>query len=471
MTTDISGFVKLCEKFATIDLLGEGPVSLPGLDDLEQAIRRGSVFLPQIYRDAYVAPLLQNLSVIIERLQNEPDIQETLTGAVYEHRTRPDIWKPLDRFLAVISNLYRSFLSKEKLAAIDVPFEAPLPPLAMFQRSSAFGPFTIPSDQVEQLIGVPIGVVSLPATYRFDPLIWATLAHETGGHDITHADPDLLPELQTNILALFGIGSLRPDQPPRDRLLDGLLWRYWMDEATADVYGLLNVGPVFALNQSAFFAALRHAEGLVLPSLSMRSQADPNSPNPLALDPHPTDILRLHLAIGVIENLKDLSPQTRKDYIEILEQVALLCARGINTVEIHGQVALTRDVWIPIDAQRPLVDMQQSARQVGAYLATAKLEALEGHSIQDIETWSDADEVTAQGIMTAFLDEESVVNRGDDAQLLAGATLAVLARPRLYDRVTELLEKALDQSFVQDPIWGLPVPHPVVLRYREGVRV
>ena len=109
--------------------------------------------------------------------------------------------------------------------------------------------------------------------------------------------------------------------------------------------------------------------------------------------------------------------------------------------------------------------MKQSARQVGDYLATAKLQALEGHSIQDIETWSDADEVTAQGIMTAFLDEESVVNRGDDAQLLAGATLAVLARPRLYDRVTELLAEALDQSFAQDPIWGLPTPHPVVLRY------
>ena len=109
----------------------------------------------------------------------------------------------------------------------------------------------------------------------------------------------------------------------------------------------------------------------------------------------------------MIENLKDLSPQTRTSYIDQLEQVATLCARGSNTVEIQGEVALTCDVWIPIDTQRPLSDMQQSARQVGAYLATAKLHALQDHSIQEIETWSDADEVTAQRIMTALLDEES----------------------------------------------------------------
>lgn len=465
MANDTSGFVQLCEKFATIDLLGDGPPIRPSDDELEQAIRRGRVFLPQIYRDNYVEPLLKNLSVIIQRLQDTPTL-ETLTGVVYEHGLRKDIWQPLGRFLAVISNLYRSFLSKEKMAAIDVPFDAPLPPLAMFQQSGALGPFTIPSDQVNQLIGAPIGVVSLPATYRHDPLLWATLAHETGGHDITHAVPDLLPELKREILASFGLGLLRPDQPPEGRLLDGLLWNYWMDEAAADVYGLLNIGPVFVLNQSAFFAAFRNrGDGLPIPSLGTRSGVAPSSPNPLALDPHPTDILRLHLAIGVIENLKDLSPQTRTSYINQLEQVAILCARGSNTIEIQGEVALTSDVWIPIDTQRPLSDMQQSARQVGTYLATAKLQALDDHSIQDIETWSDADEVTAQLIMAALLDGESVVDRGDDAQLLAGATLAVLTRPRRYETVTELLAQALDNSFAHDPILGLPTPHPVIMRY------
>ena len=41
MANDTSGFVQLCEKFATIDLLGEGPPTQPSDDDLEQAIAEG----------------------------------------------------------------------------------------------------------------------------------------------------------------------------------------------------------------------------------------------------------------------------------------------------------------------------------------------------------------------------------------------------------------------------------------------
>src|SRR5215475_11642697 len=55
---------------------------------------------------------------------------------------------------------------------------------------------------------------------------------------------------------------------------------------------------------------------------------------------------------------------------------------------------------------------------------------------------------------TKLADNESIVGAGDDAQLLAGATMAVLARPSLYDQSTRLVNDGLDDSYQHDPIWA-----------------
>jgi hypothetical protein len=53
---------------------------------------------------------------------------------------------------------------------------------------------------------------------------------------------------------------------------------------------------------------------------------------------------------------------------------------------------------------------------------------------------------------------------GDDAQLLAGATLAALNKPDTYTAINSALNDALDFSFANDPIWGTPKPDPIFLR-------
>src|SRR5262249_14974632 len=49
---------------------------------------------------------------------------------------------------------------------------------------------------------------------------------------------------------------------------------------------------------------------------------------------------------------------------------------------------------------------------------------------------------------------------GDDAQLLAGLSLALIQRPdqATYRAATALTNAALDDSFRKDPYWGMPHP-------------
>jgi hypothetical protein len=162
--------------------------------------------------------------------------------------------------------------------------------------------------------------------------------------------------------------------------------------------------------------------------------------------------------MGVIANLDQLSLTTRNAYIQLLAGIAGICAQGAREILIEGHLPPDGRWWSPpAPWVLPLEAMQWSAYLVGAYLATTKPQALNHHGIQEIETWSDDDELIAQRIKTAFLCSTSVAEMGDDAQLLAGATLALFDQPYRYNTVSQLLAAALDRSFEQDPFWGNPL--------------
>jgi hypothetical protein len=133
--------------------------------------------------------------------------------------------------------------------------------------------------------------------------------------------------------------------------------------------------------------------------------------------------------------------------------VAQLAANGGNSIQLQGKVEVSHTDWRMVNAQIPLAQAQAVARQVGAFIATAPLAALSGKSIQDIETWDDIDEATAANVARLIAANQSIVGAGDDAQLLAGATMAVLADASLYDQATKLLNAGLDDSYQHDPIW------------------
>ena len=470
------GLVELARGLTSAKLVGTAPSKVrsttqPTVRAFSQAMEEGVHHLPIVYHDAYVEPLKKKIErVVIETSKiGDGDPAETLFGAVSNHAPDSGLASPLRRFSVVVADLYRSFLEKEKRLGSRIPLAEVLPPLATFRPDCTKGPYTYESDVVHSIIGSEVGVVSLPITYRNHPLLWGLLAHETGGHDVLHADRWLLPELGAGIAAQWN--NLAPSfgQSAGVAWLMGMLWKYWIDESAADIYGILNLGPAFALNLTAWLAALRAEAGLPLPTLMLSPAVAPDG----TLDNHPPDILRIHLAIGAIGSLTALNPAIRQAYIGLLLELADLAAGGRETVSIEGNLPLHGQSKVPVQAEMPLPLMQYAAALVGSYIATAPLHALGGNTVQQIETWDDVDEMIAYRTAEGLRDKARDCQLGDPAHLLAGATLAGVADPNGYNSITAELEKGLDTAADCDPLWGRPVPRsssasPLGVRFQIG---
>ena len=481
MPIDLQKFTELYDQFLKIDFTGTTGGIRPSLKsekDVRAATARGAPFLPLIYRQNFHMPMDAALPQLMLKLKHDVQTgektQEEATtrleqfyAPIYQHGpdvTRVNTGPQLKRFLAVVSNLFRSFTDKDKRATAGIGLVTTTPPLAFFQMASEQGPYTIESDLMRQYFATSIGIVSLPATYRDHPVIWSVLSHEVCGHDVVHADDGLLKEMTDAVQAL-----LAPDFSPRKPLdtaaVNALIWSYWMDEAAADVYGVLNMGPAFGPGLAAFLAAFRArilmdirreprpAKPTVSTDALQRGAGEGNA----VIEDHPIDILRLYLVIGAIEAMTKLDNRKRAAYVAEIEELARLVAGGANAIQLDGIVNLGPGTRVPVKANIPMPAAADAARKVGHMIATRKFKALNDHSIQDIETWDDDDEAAAEAIAARVLQQQPIAGHGDDAQLLAGVTLALLQDPALYDHAQSLLNDALDDSYCTDPIWRDPI--------------
>lgn len=433
----------------------------PKVSLIKEKIEAGKSFLPTAFLEGYADPLSRRLDSVIARLRASSGpgavYIETVTGAVYQHADT-GLQPALNRFLAVVSNLYQSFLDARKRSRLKLKLSETVPPLAAFQSDPTKGPFTWEYDKMAALIGGSIGVVSLPHTFAHEPLFYGCLAHETGGHDVIHADPDLLPEMRAAVQARFRKAEM-------DWL--GLLWDYWMDEAAADIYGLLNMGPSFGLSTALFlsvFVPQLQKAGPKDPVLRHASEAGEDG----SLDVHPTDILRLALIEGAVGSLQELSSVKRRSYVRRLSGLSEALAPKANTVGLTGTARVASGRLMTFDHKVRLATMQETARQVGAMIATHPFSALGGHSIQDIETWDEADEEAAEAIAKRLQSGLPAAGFGDDAQILAGLTLAALRRPDGYETASAGANRALDHSFATDPYWGHAPTSMMLVRPARG---
>ena len=183
---DIGNFAALCKALnKAIKFNQPGPPDVPFTDpfsapDLSQAIRAGAPLLPRAYQQGYADLLANALPRLVTDIRNElqqanpgatpPQLAqagtqffEPLVGAAFDQSVA-EVRPSLRRFLAVISDLYRSFLSKVQRAHADVPLVEQLPPLATFAHLPSDGPFTLPSDDVFKMCGSKNGVSLCPFT-------------------------------------------------------------------------------------------------------------------------------------------------------------------------------------------------------------------------------------------------------------------------------------------------------------------
>ena len=463
--------IALGEKFLNIKLAGEGPPQVPWneptLKSFRKAIELGRGGLPMAYRKGFVEPLEKHLERVLALTGSgaasdggdpDPEPAETVLGAVYCHAPEFDVDEQTHRFGVVIADLFRSFLSREKRLNLNLPLLETLPPLPTFKHRS-FGPFTYPVDRIKDGIDAAVAIVSMPSTYRNDPLLWTSLAHETGGHDVTHANPGMLTEIESNVRAWFQAAAYRfrstGDTEHAELAMQlGEVWAHWVDEATADVCGVLNIGPTFPFTFAPWLAALRaRIKQSEFPALMSLSTSGPKSP----LDPHPVDLLRPYLMSGVIQSLYALDPQRRASYVNSISELMSSFADGKDTVGIAGGIKDAQGQPRTIEVEIPLELAGHLAAQVGQLIANMPLRSLGGNSLQQLETWSETDEALALQIADGLHDGKA--GDHDSTHLLAGGSIAVLRDPECYQSITDTLNCGLSQLAQRDPLWSDFHPH------------
>jgi hypothetical protein len=186
---------------------------------LKQEVEAAGAYLPIAYQEAFIAPLLTHINHLVrsdDNVESMHNMVEALAGAVVQHRPGHPVRQPLRQFLAVVSNLHRSFLSADKRISAGVPLASPaLPPLVCFHSDADFGPAVFASPMTKLLCDSDVAVVVMPSTYGRAPLAWLALAHEACGHGVLQADVNLLPDLVAGVRSLFGGGPLPAGAYPR----------------------------------------------------------------------------------------------------------------------------------------------------------------------------------------------------------------------------------------------------------------
>ncbi|MES2344640.1 MAG: hypothetical protein V4494_01690 [Chlamydiota bacterium] len=417
----------------------------PYVTDYQQLLadlHKAAAHLPYVYQQVASGPLIQFLQKLgedqfLEIFASDPTDEET---AVYQ-QIIPDAALAIlsyegmtvlgiNAFQEVVSDIYDGFLSNEARVgkqmgkSIDPPTYGTIPPLVKFGDPDA-GPYTWPGDATKQVLGMGCGIVSLPpAQIKGGLIAWSTLGHETGGHDVTHADKGLLDELAQKVYAAV----LR-------RFNSTSLANYWancIDESTADVCGYLHMGPSLGIGLIGYFRALGNGK--------LRSIGSTD-------DPHPIDLLRGYLAAAAVKRLhfKDAATWSQTITKETQKDNAAL-----RLADQNGRL-----FSFPVS----FVSAVASADVVAEVIMQSKLSSLQGHSLQELQDWKDQDQTAVDNLVSILkINGHLPANlQGPGfyaAYVVAAATQAALQKGANISMIFNEMQNFLAEMHLQNPTWS-----------------
>ena len=413
---------------------------------LGEAIER----LPKAYRSAVGEPLLQALDGMgsggfARILALDPgregaarlllDLAQAVLqrGEGYQARATA-------AFQEVVSDLYDGFLSAEDRRGVKPPDHGVVPPLVRWGPAET-GPYTWPATATAAF-DVKAAVVSLPAANAAGGLLaWPALAHETAGHDILEADDGLREELARAVKKQVLGAKIEPSVAS--------YWAERIDEAAADVLGVLNMGPAAAVGLVGYFRALN---GVWRGTPELRSVGREE-------DPHPADVARAYLAAETVRLLSFSGADRWAD------RLVAETDRDLERIRF-GDVAVSAGV------------AKASAAAVARAVVKTRLNSLEGRALGEIQDWSDRDEsivatlrremkdggvpVTASGSGTAASGKSA--KGAYAAHVVAAAVYEAVAGGTSPSKVMGRMVGVLAGMHERNPDWK---GHPVALPSRK----
>jgi len=332
-----------------------------------------------------------------------------------------------DAFQEVVSDLYDGFLSAEDRRGIKPPDLGIIPPLVKW-GNPGFGPYTWPVSAASNF-GLQTGIVSLPPAQANRGLLgWATLGHETGGHDILHADTGLIEELAQSVYQALKQQNMGNDLPE--------YWSDRIDETASDVMGLLNMGPAAGIGLIGYFRGIGAARNR---GATLRNNGPEN-------DMHPADILRGYLAAATV-NLLEFDGAS--EWARILKAET---DKDLSTIRLAGKVVSAEEA-------------RESARIVASTLVQNRMETLENHALGQVQNWRNEDENIVKQLRslltTANPLSRDLASGTFAAHVVAAAVTEAVSKdadiPMIYERMLAILKEMHDTN----PSWGpLFVLHP-----------
>lgn len=437
LTQDVSNLANCAEevRLAALDSTA-GPPAPTDYDNLLKRLEASTDKMPPLYRDNFAGPFLNTLKGLgrdkfMKILLKDPNHESTaglmldLAQAILQNGEGFEA-TATDAFQEVVSDLYDGFLSAEDRRGVAPPDKGAIPPLVKWGEPDA-GPYTWPIDAAASF-NVRAGVVSLPPANAHKGLLaWSALGHETGGHDIIHADSGLEGETQEAVRDALKKAKL-------ESLAD--YWADRIDETASDVLGILNMGPSAGIGLIGFFRGLNAA---FTKKFTLRNDGPED-------DPHPADIIRGFLAASAVRELEFSGAAAWGDIIEAETM------KDVKQIRLMGKNVTTQQA-------------KDSAAVVAQTIIGGKRQALEMHSFGQIQNWRDSDEAIVEKlkvILTTALPLPDTLGSGIfAAHAVSAAVMGALEKDAniqaMLDRMLTVLKRMHDANVSWGPLF---VRHP-----------